>query len=88
MRHAWLLFVAVAVVALVSLGDLKLQRPRLNALGIAGIGVMALGAVAALASGRLTAFLPEDRREEAVPAMKLAGVLVCGVGAMMVFLGA
>ena len=88
MRHAWLLFATVAVVALVSFGDIRLSRPKLSGLGIAGIAIMALGAVMALAAGRLASRLPEEKRNAAVPVMKLTGVLVCGIGALMVFLGA
>ena len=70
MRHAWLLFATVAVVALVSFGDIRLSRPKLSGLGIAGISIMALGAVMALAAGRLASRLPEEKRNAAVPVMK------------------
>ena len=50
-----------------------------------GIAVMLLGLIAVVLSQPIAARLPQDRRDRAAVWIKLAGVLICAVGAMMVF---
>ncbi len=49
-----------------------------------GTLLLALGAVAGLLSGRITAGLPEGRREKANLALKIAGLAAALVGALRV----
>ena len=74
--------VVVAIAALLGAFGLQsgLQRPRLTALNLAGIAVMAVGLLVSLFGGRLT------RDRQVAPFIRLGGVLLCGVGAAMVFI--
>ena len=75
--------VVVAIAALLGAFGLQsgLQRPQLTALNIAGIAVMIAGLPVALFGGRLA-----RNRQELAPFIRLGGVLLCGIGAAMVFI--
>lgn len=83
-RGALVVFVIAAALGLFS-GQNGLQRPKLSALNIAGIVVMVLGLAVTLLATRIADMLAERGRDVA-PFVKLAGVLVCGAGAAMVFI--
>ena len=62
-----------------------LKRPELSAVNIIGLVAMIAGLVLTVAINALAAKGEEDGKS--LPAVaRLAGVLVCGVGAMLVFL--
>jgi len=73
--------VVVAIVALLGTFGLQsgLQRPQLKAVNLAGIAVMIAGLLVSLFGGRLA------RDKQVAPFVRLGGVLVCGIGAAMVF---
>ena len=87
--RAWLRGALVVVVIAAALGlfgtQTKLQRPALSALNIAGVVVMVAGLAVTVLSGRIAERLIRKGPGAAI-CVKLAGVLVCGVGAAMVFL--
>ena len=73
--------VVVAIAALMGAFGLQsgLQRPQLKPVNYAGIGVMIAGLLVSLFGGRLA------RDKQVAPFIRLGGVLICGVGAAMVF---
>ena len=75
--------VVVAIAALLGAFGLQsgLQRPQLKPVNLAGIAVMVVGTLIALFGGRIARNKPE-----AQPFVRLGGVLVCGIGAAMVFI--
>ena len=83
-RGALVVVVIAAVLGVLGAGS-GIRRPDLGALNIAGIAVMLLGLIAVVLSQPIAARLPQDRRDRAAVWIKLAGVLICAVGAMMVF---
>ena len=61
------------------------KRPELSAVNIIGLATMVTGLVVSILIGTLASKRGEAGKE--LPAIaRLAGVLVCGVGAMLVFL--
>ena len=88
--RTWLRGVLVIVVIAAVLGVFSAQtgfeRPRLGALNVAGIAVMLIGLVAAIMSTAIAGRLPEAKRASAGLLVKLCGVGLCGIGAIMVFL--
>lgn len=74
--------VVVAIAALLGAFGLQngLQRPQLKPVNLAGIAVMVIGLALSLFGGRLARHKPEIQ-----PFVRLGGVLVCGIGAAMVF---
>ena len=88
MGSAWLFVVIILVVGLVLFGDnaFHIGAPSLNGTRIAGLCVMSAGLIAVQAAGFIAGRMGEERRTSAVPIIKLAGVLVCGAGALIVFL--
>jgi len=74
--------VVVVIAALLGAFGLQsgLQRPLLKPVNLAGIAVMVVGLLIALFGGRIA-----RNRPEVQPFVRLGGVLVCGVGAAMVF---
>jgi hypothetical protein len=74
--------VVVAIAALLGVFGLQsgLQRPQLKPVNLAGIAVMIVGLAVSLFGGRLV------RDKQAAPFARLGGVLVCGIGAAMVFI--
>ena len=84
LRGAIVVFVIAAALGLFS-GQNGLQRPELSALNIAGIVVMVLGLAVTLLAARIADMLAE-KGQEVGPFVRMAGVLICGVGAAMVFI--
>lgn len=80
-----LIVVAIAAVLGVFGGRTGLQRPSLSPLNLAGIALMLVGLSLALLARTIAERLAR-RGEGAVLVFKLLGVLLCGVGAIMVFL--
>ena len=83
---SWLLPAIVVCAAALLLGSAqsgRLKPATLQPVNLAGLALMALGLIAAVAAP-----VAERRRGEsgAWKLMRLGAVLVCGVGAMMVFL--
>ena len=79
--------VVVVIAAVLGVFSVKggMKRPDLSAVNIIGLAVM----VAGLGVTAITHALAAKRAKEgkSLPALaRLAGVLVCGVGAMMVFI--
>ncbi len=74
--------VVVAIAALLGAFGLQsgLQRPQLKPLNIAGIAVMVIGLPVALFGGKIA------RNPQVAPFVRLGGVLLCGIGAAMVFI--
>lgn len=87
-----LIGVVVLVLAMRSDGELeiggwrlgKLQPRGIGAAGGSGIALMALGLAVVVLAGRVAEHLPGDGKA-AAPLIKLAGVLACGIGAIMIF---
>lgn len=77
-----LVVVAIAAVLGVFGTSTALKRPELSPLNIAGIAVMAVGLVIAVASATLV----KGERQRLALGLRLGGVLVCGIGAIMVFI--
>ena len=75
--------VVVAIAALLGVFGLQsgLQRPQLKPVNLAGIAVMVVGLLISLFGGRIA-----RKKPEAQPFVRLGGVLVCGIGAAMVFI--
>ena len=73
--------VVVAIAALLGAFGLQsgLQRPQLKPVNYVGIGVMIVGLLVSLFGGRLA------RDKQVAPFIRLGGVLLCGIGAAMVF---
>ena len=74
--------VVVAIAALLGAFGLQsgLQRPQLKPVNIAGIAVMVAGLLVSMFGGRFT------RNKQVAPFIRLGGVLLCGIGAAMVFI--
>ena len=87
---AWLrgvlIIVAIAALTGVLNGKTGLNRPKLGPLNIAGIAVMLAGLALALFATTLSGKAPEEKRGAVSLALRLGGTLVCGVGAMLVFI--
>ena len=83
--RTWLRGALVVVAIAALLGGIGLQsglrRPQLKPVNLAGIAVMVVGLLIALFGGRIVRNRPEPR-----PFVRLGGVLVCGIGAAMVFI--
>ena len=75
--------VVVAIAALLGAFGLQggLQRPQLKPVNLTGIAVMIVGLGVSLFGGRIARGRPEVH-----PFVRLGGVLVCGIGAAMVFI--
>lgn len=75
--------VVVAIAALLGAFGLQsgLQRPQLKPVNVAGIAVMVAGLAVSLFGGRIARNKPQVH-----PFVRLGGVLVCGIGAAMVFI--
>ena len=75
--------VVVAIAALLGAFGLQggLQRPQLKPVNLAGIAVMIVGQGVSLFGGRIARGRPEVQ-----PFVRFGGVLVCGIGAAMVFI--
>ena len=73
--------VVVAIAALLGVFGLQsgLQRPQLKAVNLAGIAVMVAGLAVSLFGGRFA------RDKQFGPFVRLGGVLICGIGAAMMF---
>ncbi|MBQ8110281.1 MAG: hypothetical protein IJ124_09010 [Clostridia bacterium] len=88
--RGWIRGVLVVVVIAGALGiftsKAQFRMPRLSALQIAGIAVMAAGLAASVLASRLSGLFGESRRARALVAIKLMGVTICAVGAMLVFI--
>ena len=86
--RGWLRGALIVVVIAGALGvfgaQTRLQRPTLSALNIAGIAVMLAGLAVSVFS-RISA-KRLGRTGQAAGLIKLGGVMVCGIGAAMVFL--
>ena len=61
-------------------------EPSWNRVNIPGIIMMLLALGLVIRARPLAQRAPEDRRESAALALKLGGVLLCGAGALIVFL--
>ena len=74
--------VVVAIAALLGAFGLQsgLQRPQLKPVNIAGSAVMVAGLLVSMFGGRFT------RNKQVAPFIRLGGVLLCGIGAAMVFI--
>ena len=83
--RAWLrgALVVVAVAALLGAFGLQngLRRPQLKPVNLAGVAVMIAGLAVSLFGGRIV-----RNRPDVQPFVRLSGVLVCGIGAAMVFI--
>lgn len=88
--RAWLrgvlIIVAIAALTGVISGKTGLNRPALGPLNIAGIAVMFAGLAVSLFAGALSARAAEDKRGAVSLALRLGGVGICGIGAIMVFI--
>lgn len=88
--RTWLrgVLIIVVIAALTGLlgGQGGLKRASLSALNLAGLGVMLLGLAAVLCARALSNRADPERREAVSLAIKLIGVGVCGVGAILVFI--
>lgn len=86
----WLRGALVVVIIAAALGifgsQSSMEKPKLSALNIAGIVVMLLGLLLTIMSRTLADRVPENRRDLAATAFKLGGMLVCILGAIVVFL--
>ena len=91
MPPTWLRGVLIIVVIALLLGVFGAgnhqQRPELNALMIFGIVVMLAGAYLVFMAHTFAGKLAYERRKSGEIAFKLVGMLVCGIGAAMVFMG-
>ena len=79
--------VVVVIAAVLGVFSAKggMKRPSLSVVNIIGLAVMVAGLGVCVATHAIAA--KKEKSGEVVPALaRLAGVLVCGVGAMMVFL--
>ncbi|MBQ3424034.1 MAG: hypothetical protein IJH38_02405 [Clostridia bacterium] len=85
LRGALVAFAVAAVTGLFSRWA-GFGRPKLSAVSLVGVAVMLLGLAAVLLAGPIAERM-RSRKVYAEPAVKLAGLLVCGIGAAMVFLG-
>ena len=74
--------VVVAIAALLGAFGRQsgLQQPQLKPVNIAGITVMVAGLLVSMFGGRFT------RNKQVAPFIRLGGVLLCGIGAAMVFI--
>ena len=77
------LAISLVIFALAGVFGAKLAPAR--HVSVPGIVVMLLGLAMATLSPLIAGKLPEQRREQATVWLKLGGVLVCAVGAMIVF---
>ena len=77
--------IAAVAVAVGKYNAMTIKRPALGAVNIVGLVLMLVGLAASLATQTIAAKKAE--RGEGFPILaRLAGVLICGIGAMMVFL--
>ena len=85
----WIRGALVVVVIAAVLGvfgtNSGVKRPELSAVNIIGLATMVAGLGISILTGVLAAKREEDGKGFTA-IMRLAGVLVCGVGAMLVFL--
>ena len=85
----WIRGALVVVVIAAVLGvfgtNSGVKRPELSAVNIIGLATMVVGLGISILTGVLAAKREEDGKGFTA-IMRLAGVLVCGVGAMLVFL--
>jgi len=80
-----LVVVIIAAVLGVFGANTALKRPKLSPVNLIGLAVMVIGLGATVVLHALAA--KRERAGESLPALaRLAGVLICGVGAMLVFL--
>ena len=84
LRGALIIFVGAAVLSVFSKRT-EMQRPVLSAVNIVGIALMVVGLALTLLAFRIAEIMSRSGRDVA-PIVKMAGVLVCGVGAALVFL--
>ena len=85
----WLRGALVVVIIAAVLGvfgtKANMKRPALSPVNLLGLAVMVAGLGITVATHAIAA--KKEKTGESLPALaRLAGVLVCGVGAMMVFL--
>ena len=81
---ALVVFAIAAALGLFS-GQAGLQRPKLSAVNIVGIVLMILGLALTILALRIADMLSRSGKEVG-PFVRMAGVLICGVGAAMVFI--
>lgn len=81
-----LIIVAVAALTGALSGRTGLNRPTLGPLNIAGFAVMIAGLIVSLLATALSGRVPEEKRDAVSLALRLGGVGLCGVGAIMVFI--
>ena len=88
--RAWLrgvlIIVAIAALTGVINGKTGLNRPALGPLNIVGIAVMFAGLAVSLFAAALSARAAEAKRGAVSLALRLGGVGICGIGAIMVFI--
>lgn len=80
-----LVVVAIAAVLGLFSTNSRLERPALSLLNMLGVVVMLVGLIVVLLARPIQAKLAPGKVNAAV-FIKLSGLLVCGVGAMLVFL--
>ena len=90
LKHQWLQGLVVIVIIILALGlfspHATLERPTLGALNILGIVIMFAGLALVMFASPLAERFFENRREAAGWVLKLIGALICGAGAILVFL--
>ena len=88
--RSWFRGALVVVVIVGALGAFgaraQLRRPELGAVQLIGIAVMLVSLAVVILASRLAGRFPEERRERAGSVIKLLGVTLCAVGAMLVFI--
>ena len=84
LRGALVVFIVAGVLGVFG-PQTRLQRPALSAVNIIGIVLMLLGLMMTLLALRIGDMIARGQRDVS-PMVKMAGVLVCGVGAALVFI--
>lgn len=83
LRGALVVFVVAGVMGVFGTQG-KLQRPNLSAVNIIGIALMVVGLLMTLLAFRIGKVIAHGERDTS-PFVKMVGVLICGVGAALVF---
>ena len=76
---------AVAAVLGVFSKQNGLERPKLGAVNIAGLALMVVGLVMNFLAARIADMFAREGKDVS-PLVRMAGVMVCGVGAALVFI--
>ena len=81
---AMVVFAVAAVLGVFSKQN-GLDRPKLSAVNIAGLVVMVVGLAVNFLAARIADMFAREGKDVS-PLVRMAGVMLCGVGAAMVFI--